>query len=60
MIKQIEFSEKDFQIAKSIDVDQEDLKNDHFDYSGVVVKKPWGQEYLIFQKRKRGHLGSYK
>lgn len=25
------------------------IADDHFDYSRVVVKKPWGYEYLIFQ-----------
>ena len=23
--------------------------NDHFDYSKVVVRKPWGYEYLVFE-----------
>lgn len=26
--------------------------DDHFDYSKVVVKKPWGYEYLIYQNRR--------
>lgn len=30
-------------------VDPSLCKNDFFDYSKVVVRKPWGYEYLIFQ-----------
>jgi acetolactate synthase I/II/III large subunit len=30
-------------------VDPAQIADDHFDYSKVVVKKPWGYEYLIFQ-----------
>ncbi len=25
------------------------LKKDSFDYSKVIVKKPWGYEYLVFE-----------
>jgi acetolactate synthase I/II/III large subunit len=30
-------------------VDPAQIADDYFDYSKVVVKKPWGYEYLIFQ-----------
>ena len=33
----------------SISVDQKTIEDDFFDYSKVVVKKPWGYEYLIYQ-----------
>jgi len=32
------------------------LTNDGFDYSKVIVKKPWGYEYLIFQNE---HVGAW-
>ena len=25
------------------------IKQDSFDYSKVIVKKPWGYEYLVFE-----------
>ena len=32
----------------NLEINPEDLKDDFYDYSKVVVKKPWGYEYLIF------------
>ena len=48
MFNQIEISEKDTSALKNLDVDIESLKNDFYDYSNVVVEKPWGYEYLIY------------
>ncbi len=42
-------SQKDDRTLASIDVDLAQQVNDFYDYSKVVVKKPWGYEYLIFQ-----------
>ena len=33
---------------ESVCVDPAQLKDDHTDYSRVVVRKPWGYEYLIY------------
>lgn len=49
VIKKLEMSERDHMTIEHIQVDPEMVANDFFDYSKVVVKKPWGYEYLIFQ-----------
>jgi quercetin dioxygenase-like cupin family protein len=47
--EKLEPSERDRRILEQIDVDPATQNDDHFDYSKVVVRKPWGYEYLIFQ-----------
>lgn len=49
MIQKLRYSEKDKEKISSIAVDPVTQENDSFDYSRVVIKKPWGYEYLIFQ-----------
>ena len=49
MIKRLEVTDRDKEELAKIKVNPEDIKDDFFDYSKVVVKKPWGYEYLIFQ-----------
>ena len=48
MFNQIQISKKDLKAFENISVDFSSLKNDYYDYSNVVVKKPWGYEYLIY------------
>ncbi len=48
MFNQIQISNKDISALENIDIDFDSLTNDFYDYSNVVVKKPWGYEYLIF------------
>ena len=48
MFNQIRISNKDVSALSGIDIDYESLENDFYDYSNVVVKKPWGYEYLIY------------
>lgn len=45
MVKQV----CDLDALAQCHVDPAQIADDHFDYSKVVVKKPWGYEYLIFQ-----------
>ena len=49
MIKRVEVSDHDKHYLQQIDLQDGQLEKDQFDYSKVVVKKPWGYEYLIFQ-----------
>lgn len=49
MIKKIYFSPQDAESLKSLAIDLEKLTDDYVDYSGMVVDKPWGYEYLAFQ-----------
>ena len=49
MIKRLSVSEKDKEHLRTARVDSADLTDDFFDYARVVIKKPWGQEYLIFK-----------
>ena len=49
MIENIKKTCRDSEELEKILVDQEMIKDDFFDYSKVVVRKPWGYEYLIFQ-----------
>ncbi len=48
MIRRIERSESDIKTLSAINVDPSTQADDFFDYSRVVVRKPWGHEYLIF------------
>ena len=41
-------TENDTKALANLQINPEDLKDDFYDYSKVVVKKPWGYEYLIF------------
>lgn len=49
VIKKTQPSEADRDMLAGIDVDMEQQANDFFDYSKVVVRKPWGYEYLLYQ-----------
>ncbi len=48
MIRKIAASERDKEKFSHLKIDHESQKNDFFDYSKVVIKKPWGHEYLIY------------
>ena len=48
MIKKITLTERDREELEHLKVNPQDVQDDHYDYSKVVVKKPWGYEYLIF------------
>ena len=48
MIKKISLTERDREVFENLKVNLQDIQDDHYDYSKVVVKKPWGYEYLIF------------
>jgi len=39
----------DLQLLREHDINPDIRTNDHYDYSTVVVRKPWGYEYLMFQ-----------
>ena len=47
-IERIGLTEHDREAFGNLKVNPEDIQNDNYDYSKVVVKKPWGYEYLIF------------
>ena len=49
MIKKINISEKDKEVLESIKIDSDIEINDFFDYSQVVIDKPWGYEYSLFK-----------
>ncbi len=49
MIHKLKFSDKDKEKISSLVIDPATQENDLFDYSRVVIKKPWGYEYLLFQ-----------
>jgi len=49
MIKRIPISKEDQDKLQSIITDSPTQADDFFDYRNVVIKKPWGHEYLIFQ-----------
>ena len=51
MVKKIEITPLDKKTLAKIKVGSGEITNDFFDYSKVVVKKPWGYEYLIFQNK---------
>ena len=48
MIEELTITDRDKEELKTLNINPLDLQNDHYDYSKVVVKKPWGYEYLIF------------
>ena len=48
MIDRIGLTDRDREVLESLKVNRQDIQDDHYDYSKVVVKKPWGYEYLIF------------
>lgn len=48
MMKKINITERDRHEFDNLKVSPQDIQDDHYDYSKVVVKKPWGYEYLIF------------
>ena len=49
IIERFLITEKDKKALSQIVFDSNDTSDDFFDYSKVVVKKPWGYEYLIFE-----------
>lgn len=49
MIRKIAATKKDAQKLRSLRVDPKFLRDDFFKYAGIVIKKPWGYEYLIFE-----------
>ncbi|HIJ98657.1 TPA: hypothetical protein H1005_01805 [archaeon] len=49
MVKKLSPTPLDREALEKIKVNPADIANNFFDYSKVVVKKPWGYEYLIFQ-----------
>lgn len=49
MVKRLIISEEDIKHLAAAEVSPSDLADDFFDYARVVIKKPWGQEYLIFR-----------
>ncbi|MDA1334984.1 MAG: hypothetical protein O2794_03150 [bacterium] len=49
MIKRLRLTDKDRDQLEGINIDASLLEDDFFDYTNVVIKKPWGQEYLIFR-----------
>jgi mannose-6-phosphate isomerase-like protein (cupin superfamily) len=49
MIQKLKFSDKDKEKISSLVIDPATQEDDSFDYSRVVIKKPWGYEYLLFQ-----------
>jgi mannose-6-phosphate isomerase-like protein (cupin superfamily) len=49
MITNIPISEKDKEILRSLNVDEKTLANVFLNYAGLVIRKPWGHEYLIFE-----------
>ena len=48
MIEKIAITDRDREVFESLKVNLQDIQDDRYDYSKVVVKKPWGYEYLIF------------
>jgi len=48
IIEKFSLTIRDREAFKNLKVDLQDIQNDDYDYSKVVVKKPWGYEYLIF------------
>jgi len=48
LFQKISLTEQDKQELRRLQFNARDIQDDHYDYSKVVVKKPWGYEYLIF------------
>jgi len=51
MIKSFNLTIKDQEILENLMLNPNNIQDDHYDYSKVVVKKPWGYEYLIFSNK---------
>ena len=49
IIERFFVTKKDKKTLSQISYDAKDTSDDFFDYSKVIVKKPWGYEYLIFE-----------
>jgi len=49
MITQIAASAADREKLATLTIDPQTQQDDFFDYSKVVIKKPWGHEYVIFK-----------
>ncbi|HLG24994.1 MAG TPA: thiamine pyrophosphate-binding protein [Candidatus Nanoarchaeia archaeon] len=49
MIKSLAFKGVDKDRLGRINIDSSKIRDDFFDYSKAIVKKPWGYEYLIYQ-----------
>ena len=52
MINRLDLTEQDRQEFEKLEINLQDIQNDGYDYSKVVVRKPWGYEYLIFSNEK--------
>lgn len=52
MMNRISIGDVDSAALQGLHIAAEELKDDFSDYSKVVVRKPWGYEYLIFQNDK--------
>lgn len=50
-MKKIIKTDRDKEEIKKINYTKESIQNDYFDYSGVIVNKPWGYEYLLFNNK---------
>lgn len=48
MIEKIEIKDQDRDAFRNLKVNLHDIQDDNYDYSKVVVNKPWGYEYMIF------------
>lgn len=51
MLKRLSQSEKDKKELESLTYDPLAQQDDIFDYRNVVIKKPWGHEYLVYQNK---------
>ncbi len=49
MIRKINISSKDKEKIELLNIGLSASSNDLYDYKRVVIKKPWGYEYLIFE-----------
>ena len=49
MIKRISATEADRQKFLTLKINPDTQKDDFFDYSKTLIKKPWGHEYLVFK-----------
>lgn len=48
MVKKISLTDTDLKKMTEIEVNPSSLLDNFFDYSNVVIQKPWGYEYLIY------------
>ena len=51
MLKRLAQSERDKKELAFLDHDPVAQQDDFFDYKNVIIKKPWGHEYLIYQNK---------